>query len=75
MKWILIVALALMATSAAHAGKRTNPQKSGWYCEVTDAGVKFYKAKAIGTQRKRDAVWNELEENENETDDHVHAGA
>jgi hypothetical protein len=73
MKWILIVALALMATSTAHAaGKRTDPQSGvrfpkgylyekdpnamGWFCEVTDHGVRFYKAKGGGGKRKRDAV-------------------
>jgi hypothetical protein len=57
MKWFLIVAFALMATSAAEAGKRTNPQKVRWYCVVTDNGVEFRKTTdGVGTPRKRDAI-------------------
>ena len=57
MKWFLIVAYALLTTSAGYAGKRSDPEGWGWYCEVTDNGnVKFTRAKGIGTPRKRDAT-------------------
>ena len=57
MKVVLIVAWALMTTSASYAGKRSDPESWGWYCEVTDNGnVKFTRAKGIGTPRKRDAT-------------------
>jgi hypothetical protein len=51
---LVLIASLLVATTFAHA--KTKPQNSGWFCEVTDNGVKLYKAKGGGAKRKRDAV-------------------
>jgi hypothetical protein len=53
----IIAALLVATTFAAQAKAKTEPQTQTWFCEVTDDGVKIYKANGSGGgKRKRDAV-------------------